>query len=788
LVKIHLNSIPKVGIIKNNRYIACLCLVNYEKSINKMALKLVKETQSTRSELNDESPILKGLNPEQKEAVITIDGPLLIVAGAGSGKTRVLTHRIAYLIEKGVPPYSILALTFTNKAAKEMKERIARIVAPDAANQVWAGTFHSIFSRILRREAEILGYTNNFSIYDSEDSLKMIRHTISSLGISHQEFPAQGMQSRISWSKNQMISWQEYTRSAENFLQQQTALVFQEYEKEMKNNNAMDFDDLLLNMIALLKNSNDTLERYQSRFKYIMVDEYQDTNRAQYIAVKMLADKHKNLCVVGDDAQSIYRWRGADIRNILDYQKDYQKSKIIRLEMNYRSTKMILKAAGSVIKNNKNQIPKTLRTDNPEGEHIEILSCPDDRAEAEKIVYKINQNIDKDFQNKDFAILYRTNAQSLALENAFRSAKIPYMIVGGFSFYKRKEIKDTIAYLKLLSNPKDSESLLRIINEPPRGLGAVSIGHVQNFAKKLGIPLFEALGKVNVIPELQPRAKMSFQDLSKLINENIQNKENKKLTEYIINYIEQTGILQMYQDIGTEDALDRWNNIQQLLSDISVFFRNNEELNLEDYLEQISLISDIDEADTSENKVALMTLHSAKGLEFPVVFIAGLEEDLFPFARSANNPDEMEEERRLFYVGITRAQEKLYLSYAQKRMRFGEIMYQSPSCFLNEIDSSCIKFAERKSIRNEERPEPIIINGLVGKIPRPKSESYSQIPEPEFNFRVGDKVKHSLFGIGQIKSLNGTGTKAQAAVYFPPIGIKKLMLQYAKLELMQRGN
>jgi DNA helicase-2/ATP-dependent DNA helicase PcrA len=637
------------------------------RTIDKMPLKLVKVASENKSK------ILDGLNDEQQKAVCVVDGPLLIVAGAGSGKTRVLTHRVAYLIEKGINPYNILALTFTNKAAREMVDRISRIVPEYAASKLWAGTFHSIFARLLRYEAEHIGYTSSFSIYDTDDSLAVVKSEMNTLGINQQQFPAQAMRSRISWAKNQLIDWQAYSGSADTFLQKQTAIVFEAYEKALRANNAMDFDDLLNNMIYALRASDDILEKYQERFKYILVDEYQDTNRAQYIVINLLAKKHKNICVVGDDAQSIYRWRGAEIQNILDFQKDYNTTNVIRLERNYRSTKTILAVADSIIKHNRKQIPKKLWTDNSDGEQVSLLSCLDDRDEAARIVGLISEKAKTGkYEFKDFAILYRTNAQSLALENAFKIQSIPYVILGGISFYKRKEVKDVLSYLKLLVNPLDSESLLRVINEPPRGIGNTSIRYIKIFAEKNSISLYNAFLRIDEIEDVPPRAKNAVKNFTGLVEKYRADIKSSSPYSLAFMYITETGIMQMYKEINTDDSLDRWNNIQQFLSDISDYFNRNENAVFEDYLNQLSLLTDIDEKDTSQNQVKLMTLHSAKGLEFPVVIIAGLEEGLFPLAKAEMHFEEEEEERRLFYVGITRAQELLYLTYANRRLRFGD--------------------------------------------------------------------------------------------------------------------
>lgn len=736
-----------------------------------------------------EVKILKGLNKEQHEAVTTINGPALVVAGAGSGKTRVLTHRIAYMIEHGIKPWNILALTFTNKAAQEMKERIEKLAATGDASAIWAGTFHSIFARILRRYADKLGYTNNFSIYDSDDSLSLIKNVMNRLNINHKDYPPNGVRGRISAAKNKMVGAKEYSDMAQTLLEKQTGLIFREYEADMLKNNAMDFDDLLLNMIILLREFSDVLKSLQDQFHYILVDEYQDTNRAQYIAVKMLAKARQNLFVVGDDAQSIYGWRGADIQNILDFKKDYPYSKVIRLEQNYRSTKIILAAADGVIRNNRNQIPKKLWTDNPEGEKIGLITAQDDRDEALKVAQKIHDKIAAGFKLKDFAILYRTNAQSLEIENTMRRYNFPYVVVGGTSFYKRKEIKDTIAYLKLLVNPQDSESLLRIVNEPPRGIGATTLRAVRDFAAFRRVSLFEAFGRANEIGDLQARAQKLSLAFYNFITSMMQEAMNMPPEELVYKYIEETGLTEMYREINTDESLDRWNNIQQLISDMKFYFKSNPEYTLADYLQQISLVADIDEKNTSEDKITLMTLHSAKGLEFPMVFITGLERGLFPLSKSDTSAEEEEEERRLFYVGITRAREQLFLSYAQRRARFGEFTNQVPSRFLREIDRSLFSLssgallpsvaASPAQSRMPQKPSRPMDNHSYSQIPH--EESYSQIEMHGDDFNVGDNVKHAMFGAGKIMGLSGTGSKRTAVVLFSSVGRKQLLLQYAKL-------
>lgn len=780
-----------------------------------MTLKLVKMEGGS----NDASA-LAGLNTEQKKAVEALEGPVLVVAGAGSGKTKVLTQRIAHLIENGVAPWNILALTFTNKAANEMKERIGRIISQQAAGKVWAGTFHSVFARILRREAEALGYKTNFSIYDTDDSLSAIKKIMNRLNISNQSISPQAMRSRISWAKNRMVSWQEYSNSSDSGADKRSAIIYENYEKYLFTNNAMDFDDLLNNMINLLKTSKSLLEKYQDTFRYILVDEYQDTNRAQFTVLNMLAHKYRNICVVGDDAQSIYRWRGAEIKNILDFEKIYSGLKIVRLEQNYRSTKTILGAADSVIKRNPKQIPKTLWTENEEGEKIEIIKGRDDREEAEKIVQKIHKMISgDDIHPRDIAILYRTNAQSLPFETWLRYFKIPYVVVGGMSFFKRKEVKDVIAYLKMLVNPDDSESLLRVINEPPRGIGATSLNHITSFAAVNSISVFEAFKNADRIPELKSKAMNSVNTFISMIEKYRQLLVEQEPAELVRDYIKESGLIAMYDEMGTDEAEERIRNIDQILTDIATYFDSFNSLNeriddilnenedetkelkklgLDDYLQQVTLVSDVDQADMVHNHVKIMTLHSAKGLEFPVVFLAGLEQGLFPLQKADSHPEEEEEERRLFYVGITRAEKKLFISHAERRMKFGEIHSQAQSKFIKEIDYHFIKNAAAPLVtqRPQSKPKSLFVD-TSSSIPKPssgrfsysqapKTESYSQVPQGDTvkydtEFTAGDRVSHGHFGSGRVVALAGTGANRQILIDFKSVGKKRLMLQYAKL-------
>lgn len=726
----------------------------------------------------NENPILKSLNLQQKKAVIEVDGPVLIVAGAGSGKTRVLTHKIAYLIDIGVPPQNILALTFTNKAAQEMRMRISKLVNSEAVKQIWAGTFHSLFARILRLEAINIGYSSSFSIYDSEDSFQIIKRIISEGSYSRNKITPEIVHSTISLSKNQVISAEDYSINVSTPVEKEIASIYREYQDTLRRNNAMDFDDLLVNTYELFFSFPDILEKYQERFTFILVDEYQDTNRVQYLVLKLLSKKYQNITVVGDDAQSIYRWRGADIRNILEFQKDFPKAKIFRLEQNYRSTKSILGAAESLIRYNKQQIDKNLWTENKEGELIEIFICDNAKNEAKTVVSKIKDLINsQQYEYKDIAILYRINSQSFEFENALRSENINYLIVGGMSFYRRKEVKDILSYLRILVNPYDDEALLRIINEPPRGIGKISLNHIYSYAKNHSFSLFQTLKEIEKIPNIQQRVKVIVTEFIDWIEEKI-GKINTKVASFdeIRDYILESGIIDMYQQLGTDEALDRIDNIETLLSDLFDFLKNNTDSTLEAYLQQISLISDIDEKDLSSNQVKLMTLHSAKGLEFPVVFIVGLEQGIFPLVRYGSNRDDEEEERRLFYVGLTRAMERVFLSYAKSRYRFGMDNYQLPSKFLSEIDGRYLKYDSQFN--------------------KPKGQySYSSFSDTfdskDFNdydqtndnvLKIGDMVLHPFFGVGKIEKLEGFGSNLQALVYFETVGRKRLMVQYAKLK------
>ena len=770
------------------------------------------------------SKILAGLNPAQRAAVSQMNGPVMIVAGAGSGKTRVLTHRIALLIESGVRPWEILALTFTNKAANEMKERIAQMVSPELARDLWMGTFHSIFARILRRHAAEIGYTSSFTIYDSEDSLNAIKQAMNALGISKDQFNPNAVRSRISSAKNQMVWPEEYERLARDPFSEQVAKIYPEYNRSLTLANAMDFDDLLLKTIALFdkpatsistpsqEEKESTLAFYQRKFKFILVDEYQDTNRSQYAIIKRLAAAHKNLTVVGDDAQSIYAFRGAEIGNILDFERDYPGTQIFRLEQNYRSTKAILATADELIKNNKGQIPKTLFTENVRGEPVRITQCLDERDEASAVVRAIEEEVrSHKLDLKDFAILYRTNAQSRAIEDGLRRQGIPYTIVGGTAFYKRKEIKDVLGYVRLLVNPNDSESLLRVINTPPRGIGATTMEHVAVYARDHDQSLMGALAAIDFVPGVQSRAVQRIHEFTRVIQKYTALRDKMSPSELVRSLIDETNILQELKLENTMEALSRRENIQEFLSGITDYFHEQPDATLESFLEEISLLSEVDQTEGTKNVVTLMTLHSAKGLEYPVVCITGLEEGLFPSqpAGSEREPRDIEEERRLLYVGITRAMRRCYIFYALERLRFGETARAMPSRFIEEIERSGstehltsfgTKPRDRASV--SERAREIshlfsgspVVNGRTFARKRRTSETtrgfqddshshYSQIEEG-LNLQHGSRVFHETFGEGRVIAVAGMGDKAKATVEFPKFGRKNLMLKFANLKVL----
>jgi DNA helicase-2/ATP-dependent DNA helicase PcrA len=762
-----------------------------------------------------QSKLLTGLNPAQQAAVAGSDGPTMVVAGAGSGKTRVLTHRIAYLLERGVRPWEILALTFTNKAAGEMKERIGALVGGDLVGDLWMGTFHSIFARILRRHADLLGFTKSFSIYDSDDTLGLIKRTIERLNIPRDQFNPNSVRSRISSLKNNLISPEDFAGMARDFHSEKVAEIYPEYIKGLREANAMDFDDLLVKTIELFVHHPEVIEVYRRKFRYILVDEYQDTNRAQYIVIKYLSDEHHNLTVVGDDAQSIYAFRGADIKNILDFQNDYPDVKIFRLEQNYRSTGNILATADTLIKQNTKQIPKTLFTENPKGEAVKIVECSDEREEGAFIVRELEDEMRKERrQLNQFAVLYRTNAQSRALEDAMRRQGIPYIIIGGVAFYKRKEIKDALAYIRLLVNPADSESVLRVINFPARGIGETTMKKVAEFARERGTYILDILNVPDMIPNIQARTSAKLKGFHDLIEKYRKVRDELSPSELLRSLIDETGMMTELKLENTLESLARYENLREFLSAITDHFATKPDATVESFLEEISLVSEIDNVDGSKNAVTLMTLHAAKGLEYPVVFVTGLEEGLFPNPNTSFDDFSIEEERRLLYVGITRAMKKCFLTYAKSRLKYGDYASAMPSRFLEEVKESdstemitsygtpiSALRSGRSSFDNDFVSTSRVFNGTptIGnrtfgtkKFGSSRSsyaqddapDDYSQVESSSNGLRKGARVLHEIFGEGRVLELSGKGDNAKAVVSFDNAGRKNLMLKFAKLKVL----
>lgn len=730
----------------------------------------------------------KDLNTAQQKAVEQLEGPCLIVAGAGSGKTRVLTYKIAYLIESGISPFEILALTFTNKAAKEMKERIFTLVGENAAN-IWMGTFHSIFARILRWEAQHIGYDRNFSIYDDQDSKKLIEDIMKAHNWISDSSKPDAIFGIIKSLKNKITQPDDFYNMANNPIERIASKVYDEYQKALFKNNAMDFDDLLINPIVLFRTVPDVLKKYQNRFKFVLVDEYQDTNIAQYQIVKQLSDLHKNITVVGDDAQSIYRWRGAEIENILKFETDFSNCKVFKLEQNYRSTQRILSFADNIIKNNKRQIPKTLFTKNDTGEEVILSETLADRDEALFIVKTITNechNLKLNF--KDFVILYRTNAQSRIIEDAFIKNSIPYIIIGGVKFYQRKEIKDVIAYLKVLVNSKDDEAMMRILGLRD-GIGDVTIGRLKKYAKENKLSIADALHDIflrkDKVSEKQTKINAELLKLATLLENYRQLNDELTPGELAGILVDELAIIRKYRNEGTEDALDRANNVQELINGISSYTDNVEKPTLEGFLQEVSLLTDIDNYDDRKNAVTLMTMHSAKGLEYPVVFVTGLEEGLFPLMSSFDTMEEMEEERRLFYVAATRAMKKLYVTYALTRYRFGTNTYQMKSRFLSEIQPSLYHVQKRSGIKQPHQ-RTVEVEGTSIRYEYYDDAVSSNDDEVIFQnngINKGTIVFHNNFGKGKVLEVSGKGDSKKAQIKFDKAGVKNIILKYANLRI-----
>ena len=765
------------------------------------------------------------LNSAQKEATLHKEGPMIVIAGAGSGKTRVLTYRIAYLMSEGVDSFNILALTFTNKAAREMKKRIADIVGASEAKNLWMGTFHSIFAKILRYEADKLGYPSNFTIYDTQDSERLIRDIVKSMQLDKDVYKYKQIRSRISSFKNSLITVRAYFQNPE--LQEADAMakkprmgdIYKEYVDRCFKAGAMDFDDLLLRTNELLTRFPEVLAKYQDRFRYILVDEYQDTNHSQYLIVRALSDRFQNICVVGDDAQSIYAFRGANINNILNFQKDYHGVTMYRLEQNYRSTKNIVEAANSVIDKNQVKLDKEVWTHNEDGPKIMVNRLITDGEEGRFVASSIFENKMKhQLNNGEFAVLYRTNAQSRAIEDALRKRDIPYRIYGGLSFYQRKEIKDVLAYLRLIINPKDEEALKRVINYPARGIGQTTIDKLMVAANHYKRSIFEVIQHLDKLPELK-------------INSGTKNKLDNFLTMIqsfqIMNQSEnafavaehvakKTGLLQELKKDGTPEGVARIENIEELLNGIKDFVEEQKELadatgSLTEFLEDVALATDMDNDKGDDDRVALMTIHLSKGLEFPYLYIVGLEEDLFPSAMSVNTRAELEEERRLFYVALTRAEKQAYLTYTQSRYRWGKLVDAEPSRFIDEIDD---KYLEYITPIHERRFKPLLDADIFGEVDKsklrlkkpvsgtppkmnmseaasrklrklkPVSSEASKANLFDGNLTVGNMVEHIRFGKGEVLKIEGVGADKKAEIRFENGGLKKLLLRFAKLKVL----
>jgi len=786
-----------------------------------------------RSYLAPMQDYLQGLNERQREAVLQIKGPVMIVAGAGSGKTKVLTTRIAHLMATGVDSFNILALTFTNKAAREMKERVEKILGNNEARNLYIGTFHSVFARILRSEATKIGYPSNFTIYDTDDAKSVVKTVINEMNLDDKQYKPNTIYNRISSAKNALVSAADYAN--DYYLQQEdmranrpaTAQIFDAYVKRCFKNGAMDFDDLLLKFYELLKTVPESLSKYQHKFKYIMIDEYQDTNPAQYEIIKLLGAMHENVCVVGDDAQSIYSFRGATIQNILQFQKDYDDVKVVMLEQNYRSTKSILHVANEIIANNKGQIEKKLFTDNKDGEKIRLVRTMTDNDEGKFVADTIQeQKLRNHYSNKDFAILYRTNAQSRAFEESLRRMAIPYTIYGGLSFYQRKEIKDVVAYLRLLVNTKDEEALKRIINYPARGIGKTTIDKAILAANENNISMWEVLENAAQFG-FRSGTLQSIEEFVLMIRSFSSMLEKKNAYEVAFHVGKQTNIVkELFNDKSTE-GIARYENIQELLNSIKEWTESpdNEEGELVDkslgsYLQQITLLTDSDNKDPDADTVKLMTIHAAKGLEFGCVFAAGLEEMLFPNAMSINTREELEEERRLFYVVITRAKERLWISYANTRYKFGSLVQNEPSRFIDELPE---QFLDRSFAGGGSKNQSVFGNGSsafermqgwgaandaekrYGPPPSKKKNetpaylapktTFNKVvehkPAADFvasdttNLQAGQKVEHQKFGFGEVIKMEGAAHNPIATVKFEQNGEKKIMLNYAKLRILE---
>ena len=724
--------------------------------------------------------LLTGLNKEQQQAVQHTEGPLLILAGAGSGKTKVLTVRIAHLLAQGVNPYEILAITFTNKAAKEMKSRVEGLVG-DVANRIWLSTFHSFCAKFLRFELDnFLGYNSNFTIYDTSDSQAVIKAALKALNLDDKYYPVGAMIGAISDAKNKLLFASDFRKQARDFYQQKVADVYEYYERELRKNNALDFDDLLLVAVKLLQSNEAVLDKYSKRFRYVMIDEYQDTNHAQYLLAKLLAAHWKNIAVVGDADQSIYAWRGADIQNILDFEKDYPNCTSIKLEQNYRSTKIILDAANAVIENNEGRPKKNLWTDKTEGAKIQHFTAQSEHEEAAFIGDTIAKKHDiHGVPYGDMAILYRTNAQSRVLEEALIKRALPYTMVGGTKFYDRKEMKDVLAYLRVLYNPFDDLSLLRIINVPKRSIGATTVAKLQDYARANGTSLFMTLTQLHLVDTIKGKTKEKLEEFGILIFTLVAEMEDKTVLDILESILDRTGYLAQLEESTDPQDQARAENIGELLSVAKDFQDTNPNGTVEDFLEQVALVNDVDSFEQEESKVTLMTLHAAKGLEFPIVFLGGLEEGLFPHSRTLMNPEEIEEERRLAYVGITRAEKELYISNATTRTVFGRTSSYLPSRFIDEIPEELVDGlrAKRKVPDDIKRHVPQHMSVTSRPVTKPIVRN-----EVIADWKVGDTAIHSKWGNGKVINVAGEGAGMKLTIEFPTQGVRVVMAKFAPVK------
>ncbi|MBI2502759.1 MAG: UvrD-helicase domain-containing protein [Candidatus Latescibacteria bacterium] len=751
--------------------------------------------------------VLDGLNPAQRQAAQSTAGPLLILAGAGSGKTRVLTYRIAYLIcELGLPPWNLLAVTFTNKAAGEMRSRVEALVG-QASQQLWIGTFHAICARLLRQSAEAFGLDRNFTIYDEEDRRALMRGVLEGLRIPERDLAPRAAIAQISRAKNAMIDPDLFAQEA-GFQRQTIAQVYAAYEVELRRNHAFDFDDLIAEPVRQFQRHPEVLARYQERFHHVLIDEYQDTNRPQYLLASLLAARHRNLCVVGDDDQSIYQFRGADLRNILDFERDYPDAQVVRLEQNYRSTARILQAANAVIGHNRNRKGKELWTQGPEGESLRLVECADDRGEARFAVQTITRLVRQEGLNPgQVAVLYRTNAQSRALEEELQRSGLPYTIVGSIRFYERKEIKDALAYLRLLANPADDLSLLRVLNTPRRGIGETATDHLQLFAQRQELRLSAALTRLAEVPDLNPRSRRSMEQFGVLLAELTARRSELELPELGQEVLEESGYLDMLQEENSPEAEARRENLDQLLAFMNEFSQEQEAPTLEAFLEVIALMAPEDHSGQQQERqdaVSLMTLHSAKGLEFPAVLVCGMEENLFPTSRaveeekSQRNSLAIEEERRLFYVGITRAERFLWLTCARQRFTYGSLMEATPSRFLSEVPAHLLEVEEHETRPTQRRKAKERFKAapatrrFFSEAPTPKKEGIHYVPEPDFAeaaedfLAVGRWVLHPSWGRGKILARDGEGTQLRLSIRFGA-QVKRVMVAYAQLDQLGSG-